>query len=175
MTPKKVREILGWYTKNGVHRPIFGRRGEPKIKKQPAKIDGKVQRYIKSLPKHNGYYTEVDNVLNKDNELIAEAEERYEKLAKKNRLPEPVNESLYVDTLYSKQSYLNREKLLDYSRKVINNANEPISGIRYKGTVILTDGNHRTASAKLNSKSKIDVKVTDLDKPKRWFSRKGVK
>lgn len=32
MTQKKIKEILGWYTKNGVHRPIY-KKNEPSAKK----------------------------------------------------------------------------------------------------------------------------------------------
>lgn len=32
MTPQKVKEIIGWYTKHGVHRPIY-KKNESKLKK----------------------------------------------------------------------------------------------------------------------------------------------
>ena len=169
---KKMKEIVAWYTKNGIHFPVY-----KKDESRHAKISHATENRIKQLPKRYGSNIETPTVLTYDEQLAKEADERYQKLAARNKLPEPVKESVYVDTIHTSQDYLNRQKLSELSHRGFNTGTvEPISGVRYKDTVILKDGNHRTSLAKLRSQQKIDVQITNLDKPKRrWFGKKGAK
>lgn len=142
---------------------------EPNKSSQLAKSKRKfdARKYINDLPNYNGWEEEVKNIIPYDKELIEKEEQEFNRLVNKKKIPEPKLEKVYIDTLKTKQPYLNRKKLLRFLDGDYIKSDEPIKAVRYKGEVILTDGNHRIAIAKLNSQKDIDVLITDLDKKRR--------
>lgn len=129
-----------------------------------------IQDRINKLRPYLNHKNEVVNPLRQDTKFVTEALRRYDELSNQNRLYPSQVESVFTDRLYTKQPWLNKNKLLKYSTLNLNK-DEPIKGIQYKGEVILLDGNHRAALAKLSSQSKINVTVTNLDR-KRLFRKK---
>lgn len=123
-----------------------------------------IRKWINELPSHNGWDDEVKNILQYDDKLVRQMEQELDKRARKKKVPEPKIEKVYVDTIQTKQPYLYRSKLLSFFNGDYIKSNEPIKAVRYKGEVILTDGNHRVAISKLKSQKEIEVLITDLDK-----------
>lgn len=143
---------------------------DKQIKNNQRKID--IKKWINELPKYQGWDNEVKNILRYDKELVDQEEKEYQKRLDKNTLPAPQKEKVYVDTILTRQQTLNRQTLLEYADKGIESNKDPISAVRYKGEVILLNGNHRVSIAKLNSQKEIELLITDLDKKKRLFKKR---
>ena len=74
---------------------------------------------------------------------------------------------VFVDTIYTRQNWLDKNKLIEYSQLSNISNKEEIRGALYKDRVLLIDGNHRVALAKMKSQKSITVNLTLLDKRRR--------
>ena len=106
----------------------------------------------------------------KSNEILEVLHER----ERKGNLPEREIKQVYLDRVYTTQPYLYENKLNDYIDKPIH---EFAEGYLYNGDVLITDGNHRIALAKLNNQTLARMSVIDLNKKpdniiKKIFKRK---
>lgn len=113
---------------------------------------------------------EVQTNLMYDTEFNRELEERFDELSRNNKLPDATIVEAYVDTLYTRQPWVSRSKLLSFS-DAMDTEHTLLEGVRYNGRIMLTDGNHRAVISKLASQEKIRVNIIDLDNPKKWWRR----
>lgn len=140
---------------------LFGGRGTEGLRSSNT-----VRKQIENLPPLNGSTTEVQTNLLYDSEFAAEVEERFNELAKKNKSLKTETREVFVDTMYTRQNWLDKDKLLKYSQLSNVSNEEKIRGALYKDKILLLDGNHRVSLAKMRSQKSVTVELTVLDKKK---------
>ena len=124
----------------------------------------KLRNRIADLPALRDSSVEVQNVLIQDENKIREILEVVERLESKGKLPEPEDRRVYLDRVYTQQDWLTISKLEDFADKPIHDL---ATGYMLDGDVLITDGNHRIALAKLNNQGTARMKVIDLNKAKK--------
>ena len=123
---------------------------------------------ISNLPVNPNEEGTVLNPLIRDKNIVSAATAELIRRSENNTLPEPEVQQVFLDRVYTKQEYLYKDKLEDYADKPIH---ELANGYKYQGNVIITDGNHRIALAKLNNQGTARMNIIDLDKP---VKKKGI-
>lgn len=130
-------------------------------------LNDSVREQIESLSPLSGLSSEVSTNLLYDKDFINEVQERFDELTKKNKPLKTEKREVFVDTIYTRQNWLDKNKLIEYSQLSNISNKEEIRGALYKDRVLLIDGNHRVALAKMKSQKSITVNLTLLDKRRR--------
>ena len=138
-----------------------GERFEPKLS---------IADIIKQLPAHNKSKVEVENPLYRDDEVVFMAFQELNRREDKGLKSDVYTDEIFTDRIISTQPYLNKNNLLESSEKPLSTLPQ-VEVIKYQDEYILTDGNHRTIIAKMNSVPKIKAQITDLDRKGRKSKR----